>query len=41
MWFGKDINSALLANPHYRKIVGTYTASSTKADKEAKEAGVK
>lgn len=40
-WFRQDINAALVTNPNYRKMVGTYTAASQKADKEAKEAGVK
>lgn len=40
-WFRQDINSALVGNPNYRKMVGVYTAASAKAEKEAKEAGVK
>lgn len=41
LWWRQDINSALVGNPNYRKMVGTYTSASMKADKEAKEAGVK
>lgn len=41
LWWRQDINSALVGNPNYRKMVGTYTAASMKADKEAKEANVK
>jgi hypothetical protein len=40
-WWRQDINSALVGNPNYRKMVGTYTSASMKADKEAREAGVK
>lgn len=40
-WWRQDINSALVRNPNYRKMVATYTSASMKAEKEAKEAGVK
>lgn len=40
-WWRQDINSALVGNPNYRKMVSTYTSASIKAEKEAKEAGVK
>ncbi len=40
-WWRTDINSALVGNPNYRKMVATYTQAAVKAEKEAKEAGVK
>jgi hypothetical protein len=40
-WWRQGINLALVSNPNYAKMIRAYKLASTKADKEARETGVK
>lgn len=40
-WWRQGINGALVGNPNFAKMIRAYTQASAKAEKEAKEAGVK
>lgn len=40
-WWRQGINGALVGNPDFARAIRVYTQAGTKADKEAKEAGVK